>query len=62
MDKTISFLDPESNPITEGATQGCNVIIEGVEPSTEWTIEVIGTNGERTRIDFLGERPKREER
>jgi len=62
MNKTINFLTPSSSPITMEAAQTCNVIIENVEPETEWNIEVIGTNGERTIIPFLGERPKREER
>lgn len=39
------------------AAQKCNVVIEGVEPRTEWKIEVISKDGEqtiRTIIDFVG--------
>lgn len=62
MNKTIEFLDPDISPVTVEASQGCNVIIRGIEPDKGWSITVIGVDGEQVTIDFIGERPKREER
>jgi hypothetical protein len=54
MNKTINFLDPESSPVTVDASQTCNVIIEGVEPETEWNISVRDVDGAETVIRFIG--------
>lgn len=57
MNKKIEFLALDSSPEVVEATQGCHVIIHDVEPDTEWSITVVGTNGEQVRIDFIGGRP-----
>lgn len=54
MDKTINFLTPSSSPLTMEALQTCNVIIEGVEPTTEWNICVRDVDGVETVIRFIG--------
>ena len=58
----IHALDEQGNSIGLTIAQDCIIFIHGVEPEQEHTISIETTVGVTERTEFIGERPKREER
>jgi hypothetical protein len=60
--RTLHFLDAENNPVSVEIAQDCIVFMSGVEPEQEHIISVETTENVSLRTDFIGERPRHEER
>lgn len=60
--KTVHGLDADGSPISMTFAGDCLLILSGIEPEQEHSIKVITTESEQEITDFIGERPRHEER
>lgn len=62
MSRIIHALDDNGNQVGITISQDCVIFIGGVDPDQESIIQMTTTENVSLRTEFLGERPKREER
>jgi len=62
MTKTIHGLDADGTAVTMIVASDCMIFIEDIEPDQVHQIKISTTDGLEETTEFIGERPRHEER